>query len=109
LNIKGLAESIILQSFEDLWIKNYRKDSENFFTGDTFCLCADIAGMSALDQIKMLYMVKSLKTFQKTNKTPKNGKEIRLITYPSNEESIHASNCSFGRAPAISLSLSPFL
>jgi len=66
LNIKGLAESIILQSFEDLWIKNYRKDSENFFTGDTFCLCADIAGMSALDQIKMLYMVKRvLKRFRR--------------------------------------------
>ncbi len=58
MNIRGLAESIILQSFEDLWFKNYRKDSENFFTGDTFCLCADIAGMNALDQIKMLYMVK---------------------------------------------------
>lgn len=58
MNTKGLAESIILQSFEDLWSKNYRKDSENFFNSDTFCLCADIAGMGALDQIRMLHMVK---------------------------------------------------
>ena len=58
MNTKGLAESIILQSLEDLWSKNFRKDSENFFSGDTFFLCADIAGMSALDQIKMRIMAK---------------------------------------------------
>ena len=58
MNTKGLAESIILQSLEDLWSKNFRKDSENFFSGNTFCLCADIAGMSTLDQIKMNIMVK---------------------------------------------------
>jgi len=57
VNTRGLAESIILQSFEDLWSKNYRKDSEKFFNSDIFCLCADIAGMSVLDQIKMLNMV----------------------------------------------------
>ena len=57
VNTRGLAESIILQSFEDLWAKNFRKESENFFTGDTFCLCAEIAGMSTLDQIKMRTMV----------------------------------------------------
>ena len=50
MNTKGLAESIILQSLEDLWSRNYRKDSENFFTGDTFCLCADIAELNDLDQ-----------------------------------------------------------
>jgi hypothetical protein len=60
LNTKGLAESIILQSLEDLWSKNYRKDSENFFTGDTFCLCADIAELNDLDQIKMRHMVKKV-------------------------------------------------
>ena len=60
MNTKGLAESIILQSLEDLWSKNYRKDSENFFTGDTFCLCADIAELNDLDQIKMRHMVKKV-------------------------------------------------
>jgi adenine deaminase len=60
VNTKGLAESIILQSLEDLWSRNHRKDSENFFTGDTFCLCADIAEMNDLDQIKMRHMVKKV-------------------------------------------------
>lgn len=60
MNTRCLAESIILQSLEDLWSKNYRKDSEIFFTGDTFCLCADIAGMNDLDQIKMRHMVKKV-------------------------------------------------
>ena len=60
MNTKGLAESIILQSLEDLWSRNHRKDSENFFTGDTFCLCADIAEMNDLDQIKMRHMVKKV-------------------------------------------------
>jgi hypothetical protein len=60
VNTKGLAESIILQSLDDLWSKNFRKESENFFTGDTFCLCADIAEMNDLDQIKMRHMVKKV-------------------------------------------------
>lgn len=60
MNTKGLAESIILQSLEDLWSRNYRKDSENFFAGDTFCLCADIAELNDLDQIKMRHMVKKV-------------------------------------------------
>ncbi len=60
MNTKGLAESIILQSLEDIWSKNYRKESEHFFTGDTFCLCADIAEMNDLDQIKMRHMVKKV-------------------------------------------------
>jgi len=60
VNTKGLAESIILQSLEDLWSRNYRKDSENFFAGDTFCLCADIAELNDLDQIKMRHMVKKV-------------------------------------------------
>lgn len=58
MNTRGLAESIILQSFEDLWAKNYCKESENFFTGDIFCLCAEIAGMSTLEQKKMRTIVK---------------------------------------------------
>jgi hypothetical protein len=57
MNTKGLAESIILQSLDDLWSKNHRKESENFFTGETFCLCADIAELNDLDQIKMRHMV----------------------------------------------------
>jgi hypothetical protein len=72
VNTRGLAESIILQSFEDLWSKNYRKDSEVFFTSDTFCICADIAGMSLLDRIKMLHMVKrALKHFRRPIKSLK--------------------------------------
>lgn len=72
MNTRGLAESIILQSFEDLWSKNYRKNSELFFISDTFCICADIAGMNLLDQIKMLNMVKkALKHFRRPIKSLK--------------------------------------
>jgi hypothetical protein len=60
VNTKGLAESIILQSLEDLWSKNHRKESENFFKGVTFCLCADIAEMNDLDQVKMRHMVQKV-------------------------------------------------
>jgi hypothetical protein len=60
VNTKGLAESIIMQSLEDLWSRNHRKESEIFFTGDTFCLCADIAEMNDLDQVKMRHMVKKV-------------------------------------------------
>ena len=60
MNTKGLAESIILQSLDDLWSRNHRKESENFFIGDTFCLCADIAEMNDLDQVKMRHMVQKI-------------------------------------------------
>ncbi len=60
MGLKGLAEGIIVQSMEDLWNENHREDCVAFFRGEDFRLCAELAGMSLDDQVKLLDMVKGM-------------------------------------------------
>jgi len=55
--IKVLAEAILLQSMEDLWIDEERTNCIDFFSGEGFRLCSEIAGMSSDDKVKILNMV----------------------------------------------------
>ncbi len=55
--IKGLAEAILLQSMEDLWIDEERSGCIDFFSGEGFRLCSEIAGMSPDGKVKILNMV----------------------------------------------------
>ena len=50
MNIKNLAEHIMLQCIEDLWDEGERGDSRNFFEGERFQQCAEMASMSLHDQ-----------------------------------------------------------
>jgi len=59
--LKALAEAIILQSMEDLWTKSYRKESLQFFLGEGFRECADIAGMKVIDRLKVVKMAREMK------------------------------------------------
>ncbi len=52
--LKSLMERIILQSLEDLWMPGERDECINFFRGDRFGICAEIAGMSLYEQAKLL-------------------------------------------------------
>jgi hypothetical protein len=54
---KNLAESVLLQSIEDLWDKEQRRDCLDFFSGEGFRLCADIAGIQLTDQKKLLSLI----------------------------------------------------
>jgi hypothetical protein len=54
---KSLAEAIILQSMEDLSILEYRRESMEFFSGDGFKICADIADININKQSKILLLV----------------------------------------------------
>jgi len=58
--IRALAEAVILQSMEDLWSKNKRRESIEFFTGDGFSLCADMAGMKIVDRLRLLRMLRKI-------------------------------------------------
>jgi hypothetical protein len=60
MGLKGLAEGIIIQSMEDLWNENHKEDCVVFFRGEDFRLCAELAGMSLAEQVKLLDMVKSV-------------------------------------------------
>ena len=54
--LRILGEAIILQSLEDLWNDDQRADSLNFFRGEGFSLCASIAGIGTVDQLRLLRM-----------------------------------------------------
>lgn len=56
-NVKSLAEAIILQSMEDFWSNAYRHESVEFFKGEGFKVCAEIAGMGHAEQSKVLEML----------------------------------------------------
>ena len=67
MGLKGLAEGIILQSMEDLWVKQHREDSIAFFKGKDFRDCAEMAEMTTSDQIKLLSIVKNIIGTSKEN------------------------------------------
>ncbi len=54
MDIRTLAESIILQSIEDLWHREHREGSLEFFSGEGFELAAELAGLSNKDKRKLL-------------------------------------------------------
>jgi hypothetical protein len=57
-NLTTLAEAIILQSFEDLFDEKYIEDCKAFFYGKGFNICAEIAGMKTIEQIKLINLVR---------------------------------------------------
>ena len=56
--VVSLAEAIILQTIEDIWDSRYMTESILFFQSEEFPLCAEMAGMTALEQIRLLNMLK---------------------------------------------------
>lgn len=54
---RNLAEAIILQSLEDLWIHEGREDSRKFFRGEGFKICAEIAGLNTMEQFRVLHLI----------------------------------------------------
>ncbi len=54
MGIESLAEAIILQSFEDLLSHDYEFESREFFDGEGFKLCAEIAGIDSIRKCKLL-------------------------------------------------------
>lgn len=57
-SLKNLAEAMILQSMEDLWSRSYQKESIEFFRGDGFRRCADMAGLSVVDRLRIIRMLR---------------------------------------------------
>lgn len=54
MGVKALAESIILQSLEDLASPHHRKESIRFFAGDGFRVSAKMAGLNCSERKKIL-------------------------------------------------------
>ena len=68
MGYKSLAEAVILQSMEDLWNPSHRDESKNFFKGDGFKICAEIAGMNSKKQYKFINLLGG-ETHVRTSKT----------------------------------------
>lgn len=60
MGVKALAEAIILQSMEDLSDTNHRAESLEFFAGEGFRICAQMAGMKPQAQVKVLELVQNI-------------------------------------------------
>jgi hypothetical protein len=58
--LKALAEAVILQAMEDLWSDAHRKESLEFFEGEGFSHCADLAGMRVVERLKLIRMLRRL-------------------------------------------------
>jgi hypothetical protein len=91
MNIKHLAEAIILQSVEDLWNEGQREECIKFFSGEDFRTCARVAGMDISDQIKILGLLgDSLKNINKTVKVRKKAAYKYVIPQTVIRQSIRA-------------------
>lgn len=57
MGVRELAEGIMLQSIEDIWSMKHRKGGLDFFHGEGFHDCADLAGMTIYDRARVLNFV----------------------------------------------------
>lgn len=60
MGLQELAEGIILQSIEDLWSEHLTGECMEFFRGKDFRICAELANMNLIDQVKLLNFVKGV-------------------------------------------------
>ena len=70
--LKILMEKIILQSLEDLWTTAERDECINFFRGERFGICADMAGISLYEQAKLLNLANKIIDFVATDRVNHN-------------------------------------
>ena len=57
MRLKNLAETVILQSIEDLFTTDHADESIRFFDGEGFGLAADIAALGVEEKQKIMDMV----------------------------------------------------
>ncbi len=57
MSLRTLSEAIILQSAEDLLSASHRKEGLDFFSGEGFRLCSEMAGMNFEEKLQFLHML----------------------------------------------------
>jgi hypothetical protein len=84
MGVRTLAESLILQSMEDISDASHRAESLEFFSGEGFRICAQMAGMKAEDQVKVLEMVRKISSIPcELPKPAKVRSRARKLTVPA--------------------------
>lgn len=57
MSLKTLSEAIILQSADDILSASHREEGVEFFSGEGFRLCAELAEMTFNEKLKFLNML----------------------------------------------------
>jgi len=111
VNIKNLAEHILLQCIEDLWDEGERDDGRDFFKGERFHLCAEMAGMSLHDQSTLLNMVSKImdRTTTAKRKPKSSGKKTPCFPVRSKKTGGATSLLSMKVSTSIALREKPVL
>lgn len=55
--VKKIAEAIILQAVEDLWLPVHKKESVDFFTGEGFVICAKLVDFGLYEKLKLVHLI----------------------------------------------------
>ncbi len=58
VELKNLAEAVIMQAVEDLWDNKHRSQGLDFFNGERFRDCAGLAGMDIHAQMTLLQILR---------------------------------------------------
>ncbi len=57
MSVRNLAEAVILQSIEDLWDPEHLERSKDFFNGDAFDLCSELAGLDRINKFGLIHFL----------------------------------------------------
>jgi hypothetical protein len=78
VRLKTLAEAVILQAMGDLWNGAHSKESVEFFEGEGFKHCADLAGMRVVERLKLIRMLRRLNPDAFRTKHSRNIGQLRI-------------------------------
>ncbi len=84
--LSSLAEAIILQSIEDLWLEKEKSDCMNFFTGEGFHIYAKLSCMDFPDQVKVLTLVKNIYGKIRSNQQKKRSRTLKQRTFSEEKQ-----------------------
>jgi hypothetical protein len=78
--VNKLAEAIMLQAIEDLWIATEKESCITFFTGKEFHICAEMAAMDFDEKVGVFDLVSSITRLNTRTNNCKN-KQLKTGNY----------------------------
>jgi hypothetical protein len=81
MSLKTLAEAIMLQSAEDFLSEDRQEEDLEFFCGEGFRICSEIAGMDHEDKCKLLNLLMGSAPvcYRKPKKIAAGGGGVRVL------------------------------
>lgn len=57
---RKLTDAVILQAMEDLWNRRHKKESIEFFSGESLMWWTKMSGMSPVERLRLLGMIRRI-------------------------------------------------